>query len=152
MTFVEKAVAHDIDTLIDFQQKLAFETEGVKLDSEELRKGIMTLLDDPTRGVYYVVRDGSSIVGCHLITYEWSDWRNGTILWLQSVYVRDSHRRKGIFKLMYDHLVTTIMYDDKLKGLRLYVDKSNERAIDVYRSIGMNGEHYTVFEWMKENP
>jgi len=107
------------------------------------------MFDDPAKGIYYVVEDGEEIIGCHLITYEWSDWRNGLIWWLQSVYVKESHRKKGIFKMMYDNILRIIKADSNLIGLRLYVDKTNARAIKVYESMGMDGSHYTVFEWMK---
>jgi ribosomal protein S18 acetylase RimI-like enzyme len=93
--------------------------------------------------------DGIAI-GCFLITYEWSDWRNGTVWWLQSVYVMPAHRQQGVFKKMYDHIIGSISGDPAVTGLRLYVDKSNSRAQNVYRSLGMNGDHYTVFEWMKK--
>jgi hypothetical protein len=39
--------------------------------------------------------------------------------------------------------------DDSLRGIRLYVDRRNVRAQEVYTRLGMNGEHYQVFEWMK---
>ncbi|MDH4089886.1 MAG: GNAT family N-acetyltransferase [Cyclobacteriaceae bacterium] len=149
MISVQKAIQQHIDILVDFQQRLAFETENVILDAGTLRKGMKALFDDPSKGVYYVVKEESEIIGCHMITYEWSDWRNGTVWWLQSVYVQESHRKRGVFKMMYDNLITIIKNDPQLVGLRLYADKTNERALKVYEAMGMNGSHYTVFEWMK---
>lgn len=149
MITIQKASAIHIDTLIDFQQKLAFESEQVTLDPSLLREGMQAMLDDPSKGAYYVVLDGSEVIGCHMITFEWSDWRNGMVWWLQSVYVKESHRKKGIFKRMYDNITAIIKEDPGLIGLRLYVDKSNARAMKVYESMGMDGSHYTVYEWMK---
>jgi len=149
MISIREAKEKDISILIDFQQRLANESEGVKLDGTILHAGLQAMFDDPAKGIYYVVEDGEEIIGCHLITYEWSDWRNGLIWWLQSVYVKESHRKKGIFKMMYDNILRIIKADSNLIGLRLYVDKTNARAIKVYESMGMDGSHYTVFEWMK---
>ena len=84
-----------------------------------------------------------------MITYEWSDWKNGMVWWLQSVYVKESYRKKGIFKMMYDNVISMIKKDPNLIALRLYVDKSNERAMKVYSAMGMDGSHYTVYEWIK---
>ena len=84
---------------------------------------------DPGKGYLLCSGGRSQVIGCHMITYEWSDWRNGMVWWLQSVYVTETHRKKGIFKMMYDNLIAIIKKDPQLIGLRLYVDKSNERAL-----------------------
>lgn len=149
MITIRKAAVADIPSLVAFQQKLAQETENVTLDSAILHKGMQAMFDDPSKGFYNVVEDNGVVIGCHMITYEWSDWRNGLVWWLQSVYVIESYRKQGIFKLMYENIVRIIQNDPSLIGLRLYVDKSNARAMKVYESMGMNGEHYTVYEWMK---
>jgi ribosomal protein S18 acetylase RimI-like enzyme len=149
MITIRKSIASDIPILVDFQQKLALETESVSLDPQILKKGMQALFDDPSKGFYNVVEESGIVIGCHMVTYEWSDWRNGIVLWLQSVYVTESYRKKGIFKMMYDNILRIISEDASLIGLRLYVDKTNERAMKVYQSLGMNGDHYTVYEWMK---
>ena len=149
MITVQKALPKHIDVLIDFQQRLAYESEEVTLDAATLRKGMEAMFADPGKGLYYIASDGEDVVGCHMITYEWSDWRNGMAWWLQSVYVRESHRKKGVFKIMYDNVISMIKKDPNLIALRLYVDKSNERAMKVYAAMGMDGSHYTVYEWTK---
>lgn len=149
MIEIHKATRNDIPVLADFQCKLALESENVTLDNLVLTKGLNAMFDDPSKGFYNVAKDGQEIVACHMITYEWSDWRNGMVLWIQSVYVIESHRKMGVFKKMYDSLADTIRKDPGLRGLRLYVDKSNERAMRTYEAMGMDGSHYTVYEWMK---
>ena len=149
MIYIQKATPGHIEILIDFQQRLAFESEGIQLNGETVRAGMQAMFDDPSKGNYYIATDEDVIVGCHSVTFEWSDWRNGMVWWLQSVYVKESHRKKGIFKMMYDNIITIINNQPGLIGLRLYVDKSNTRAMKVYESMGMDGSHYTVYEWMK---
>jgi ribosomal protein S18 acetylase RimI-like enzyme len=149
MITIRPSTSNDINTLASFQLQLADESENIKLNKAIVTAGLKALFDDRSKGTYYVAENGGIVCGCFLITYEWSDWRNGMIWWLQSVYVAASHRRQGIFKKMYDHIIETISGDPKIIGLRLYVDKSNARAQNVYKSMGMNGDHYTVFEWMK---
>lgn len=150
MISIRKATVTDIPVLIDFQQRLAQETENVKLDAAVLERGLNALFQNPSKGVYYVAEEGGEVIACHLITYEWSEWRNGMVWWMQSVYVREDHRGKNVFRILYNNIIDLIRKDPGLLGLRLYVDKSNARAQKVYETIGMNGEHYTVFEWMKE--
>jgi GNAT superfamily N-acetyltransferase len=149
MISIRPARFQEISIISEFQVNLAAETENILLDKDLVSVGIEALFIDPAKGVYYIAEEEGTAVGCFLITYEWSDWRNGMVWWLQSVYVQERHRRKGVFRRMYAYLVETISKDPEVIGLRLYVDKSNRRAQEVYGSLGMNGDHYTVFEWMK---
>ena len=146
---IRKAAISDIPVLVSFQQALAKESEGVDLDPVNLEKGMRAMFAEPWKGFYNVVEDKGTLIGCHMITFEWSDWRNGMVWWLQSVYVSESHRKKGVFRIMYENITRLIDQDPAIVGMRLYVDKSNTRALKVYESMGMNGDHYTVYERMK---
>ena len=146
---IREATVGDIPVLVDFQMRLALESENVTLDVSVLTAGMEALFKDASKGTYFVAEIAGEIVGCHMITYEWSDWRNGMVWWLQSVYVKPDHRKSGVFRAMYDNLMKMISADPTDIGLRLYVDKTNQKAQHIYQSIGMNGDHYTVYEWMK---
>ncbi len=148
---IREATSKDIPTLLDFQLKMALETEGITLKISELSIGVQRMFKDPTKGRYYVAEENDEITGCLMTTYEWSDWRNGTILWIQSVYVPKEHRGKGVYKLMYNFIKQMVVDDSDMVGIRLYVDKANLVAQQVYTQLGMNGEHYETFEWMKES-
>jgi L-amino acid N-acyltransferase YncA len=147
---IREAKITDIPSLLDFQLKMALETENVQLEILPLTQGMTKLFKDPTKGKYYVAEVEEEVVGCLMTTFEWSEWRNGTILWIQSVYVVSSWRGKGVFKGMYEHINTLVSQDPDMRGIRLYVDKKNSAAQHVYAGLGMNGDHYTVYEWMKE--
>ena len=147
---IRRAELSDIPILVSFQQSLARESEGIELEGQILEKGMRAMFEDSTKGFYNVVEDAGRIIGCHMITYEWSDWRNGVVWWIQSVFVIESYRGKGVFRQMYDNLRERVDQDPHIKGLRLCVDKSNVHAMKVYESVGMNGDHYTVYEWMKD--
>ena len=146
---IRSAKLSDIATLVSFQQALAQESEGIELDGEILEKGMRRMFEDATKGFYNVAEDEGKVIGCHMVTYEWSDWRNGVVWWIQSVFVIESYRGRGVFRLMYDLLREQVNQNLEIKGLRLYVDKSNVHAMKAYESVGMNGDHYTVYEWMK---
>lgn len=146
---IEKATKEDLPVLVDFQQQMALETEDLHLDGETVTEGILELFNDTSKGQYFVVREENQPVGCLMITYEWSDWRNGTVIWIQSVYVHPDHRKKGIFRALYNHIKTMVNSNDDLHGIRLYVEKENLYAQQVYEAIGMDGDHYQLYEWMK---
>jgi GNAT superfamily N-acetyltransferase len=146
---VREARLTDIPSLLDFQLKMALETENVQLEIQPLTEGMNRLFRDPGKGKYYVAEENGEPVGCLMTTFEWSEWRCGKILWIQSVYVAAPWRKKGVFKKMYQHIHQLVSESPDLKGIRLYVDKTNATAQNVYGGLGMNGDHYTVFEWMK---
>ena len=146
---IREATAIDIPVIIGFQQKMAWETEKVSLDPAILTRGVKNLFADVNRGKYYIAEENGTVVGCLMTTYEWSDWRNGTVLWIQSVYIIEPYRGKGIYKQLYNHIQEMVKKSSDLRGIRLYVDKTNKSAQHVYEKLEMNGEHYQVFEWMK---
>src|SRR5438105_4769046 len=125
------------------------EIEDVALGRETCTKGVAAVFDDPSLGRYFVGEDEGRVVGSLLITFEWSDWRNGNVWWIQSVYVVPDHRGRGVYAGLYEHVQTIVKGDPSLRGIRLYVDRRNTVAQQVYTRLGMNGEHYLVFEWMK---
>ena len=139
----------DADTIVEFQICLAEETEGLSLDRATVGRGVQAVFDDPARGRYWVAEADGEVVGCLLSLPEWSDWRNGTIFWIHSLYVRPDFRRQGVFGLLYGHLQKMVQADDSLKGLRLYVEKENLIAKNTYETMGMDGQHYHLYEWMK---
>ena len=149
MITIREAKKTDIPVIADFQLKMAKETENLALNSETVKKGVTAVFSDPKLGKYFVAEADSKVCASLMVTPEWSDWRNSQVLWIQSVYVLPEFRKSGIFKKMYLHLKTLVEGSDSYSGLRLYVDKSNHNARNVYRQIGMNGEHYELFEWMK---
>jgi len=147
---VREANNSDIPSLLDFQLKMALETENIQLEILPLTQGMNRLFKDPTKGKYYVAEEAGEVVGCLMTTFEWSEWRCGTILWIQSAYVAVPSRGKGIFRQMYNHICHLVEGDPGTKGIRLYVEKKNLAAQKVYSGLGMNGDHYTVYEWMKD--
>lgn len=147
---IREAKPSDIPSILDFQLKMALETEDVQLEISTLTQGVNRLFRDPTKGKYFVAVNGEEVAGCLMITYEWSDWRCGTIWWIQSVYVADKWRGKGVYTKLYEHIRELVTQDPDARGIRLYVDKRNETAQKVYSHLGMNGDHYSTFEWMKD--
>jgi GNAT superfamily N-acetyltransferase len=146
---VRIATAGDIASIVDFQLKMAAETEGIQLDESTVFKGVSAVVEDNNKGQYYVTEINGKLVASLLTTFEWSDWRNGTILWIQSVYVLKEYRRKGVYRNMYSHIKNLVLENTKLNGIRLYADKSNFPAHKTYKELGMNHDHYITFEWLK---
>lgn len=146
---IRPGLLFDIPTIADFQIKMAFESENLKLDPSTVSQGVSAVFDDPSKGKYWLAEIQGEVVGCLLTIPEWSDWRNGTVLWIHSVYVRPDFRKIGVYKKLYLHLKTLVEESKDLRGLRLYVDKGNSLAQTVYENLGMSGEHYHLYEWLK---
>ncbi|QSE98246.1 GNAT family N-acetyltransferase [Fulvivirga lutea] len=150
MSRVRPAKFKELEIIADFQAAMALETEGLHLDKEKIILGIEAVFEDPGKGKYYVVTENEDeVIACLLITPEWSEWRNGTVYWIQSVFVKKEHRGKGIFKELYQYIQNLVKEDPELVGIRLYVERENKSAQAVYEKLGMNGEHYKLYEWLK---
>ncbi len=146
---IKRAEIIDAQTIADFQIAMARETENYLLDSKTILAGVTAVFEDSNKGCYYKACFGNIIVASLLTTYEWSDWRNGWVIWIQSVYVLPEYRKFGAFSKLYSFVKQQVDANENYKGIRLYVDLSNEKARIVYKKIGMNGEHYQLFEDMK---
>jgi GNAT superfamily N-acetyltransferase len=149
MTTIRKAKPEDTSEIIDFQQKMAWETEQITLAQETVSSGVKAVFENPARGQYWVAEEKSKIIASLLITFEWSDWRNTDVWWFQSVYVLPAYRRTGIFRSMYS-LIKNEADKQGVAGLRLYVETNNSGARKTYEALGMKREHYTMYEWLKE--
>ncbi len=149
MIKIREANKQEASIIVEFQLTMAMESEGMNLEKSVLEKGVEAVFDDPAKGKYYVAEFKGQVIGSMLNTFEWSDWRNANIIWFQSVYVIPDFRKNGVFKAMYLYVKNLVENDEQLCGMRLYVDKGNERAQKVYQAVGMNGEHYDTYEWMK---
>lgn len=128
---------------------MARETENITLDVPTVTRGVDAVFADAGKGRYFVVENEGRVIACLMITYEWSDWRCGNVWWIQSVYVLPAYRGQGVYKFLYLHIRKQVQFDPDLRGIRLYVDRTNLSAQEVYTKLGMNGDHYQVFEWMK---
>ena len=148
-TSYREAQVEDAATIAEFQVAMAKETESLALDPEICRKGVRAVFDDPAKGRYFVATAGGRVAASLLITYEWSDWRNGTVWWIQSVYVLPEHRGRKLFSGFYAFVKARAVSEPAVNGLRLYVEKTNRSAQKVYAALGMSAEHYDLFEWMK---
>jgi GNAT superfamily N-acetyltransferase len=149
----------DLDVIIEFNARLAFETEHKVLDLLILRQGVTVALREPDRLRYWVAEISSvtgspRVIGQAAITREWSDWRAGWIWWFQSVYVHPDFRGVGTFRALYAHVRTVARSTPEVIGLRLYVEVNNDRAKAVYQSLGMKPGGYDVYEdmWIGQTP
>jgi GNAT superfamily N-acetyltransferase len=148
---VRPAQAGDLEALVAGNAALAEETEHLRLDIDTLRQGILALLESRAAGQYWVAELEGRVVGQLLVTFEWSDWRNRMVWWIQSVYVVPDARQRGVLRTLYE----TAQREARAAGaggLRLYVDTTNTRAQAVYAALGMTGDHYRVFEEMFNDP
>jgi ribosomal protein S18 acetylase RimI-like enzyme len=143
--FIRDAVHADADRIAAFNTAMAFETEHIQLQASTVLAGVRAVLERAELGRYYVVQSGDDVCACLLITYEWSDWRNGIVWWIQSVYVIPAKRQQGIFTAMYDHMRNAATTAGAV-GLRLYVERDNTRAQRTYRALGMDETHYRLYE------
>jgi len=147
---IRQAHAADAPAIAEFNRLMAFETEHKKLLPDVILAGVNAMIANPAHGFYLVAESEGEIVGSLMITTEWSDWRNGVIWWVQSVYIVDTHRRQGIYRALYDEVKRLATLDLSVCGFRLYVEKDNVNAQATYRSLGMQETDYLMFEELRD--
>lgn len=146
---IRQAEPDDEDVVADFNCRLAWESESKRLDAPTVQLGVREILNNPRRGRYFVACLDGRIVGQLMHTFEWSDWRNGDIWWLQSVYVHPDFRRRGVFRALMNHLQTEATASPDVAGLRLYVEEHNTAAQETYVRLGLKAAGYVVMERLK---
>jgi ribosomal protein S18 acetylase RimI-like enzyme len=143
---VRRATPADAAVIVEFNRLLAEETEGKTLDPAVLAPGVTAALADPARALYFVAETVGAVAGQTMITFEWSDWRNGWIWWFQSVYVGKEFRRRGVFRSLFRHVRETAERTPQVVGLRLYVEQDNHTAQQTYARLGLERTGYLVLE------
>ncbi len=143
---VRPATGADTDIIARFNRAMAAETEGLELDPDRVRAGVAAVLSDAGKGFYLIAEEEGRAVGQLMVTFEWSDWRNGNFWWIQSVYVEPAHRRQGVFRRLYAETLERARSQSGVCGLRLYVEENNRRAQQAYESLGMRLTPYRLYE------
>ncbi len=148
---IREARPEDAGVIASYNSDMAEETEGKRLDPDRIGPGVRALLSDANKGRYWVAECEDRVIGQLMVTYEWSDWRNGSIWWIQSVYVHPDWRRQGVFSALYRHVESLVAATPGAIGLRLYVETGNATAQSTYESLGMVKPNYLVMEAMLRN-
>ncbi len=146
---IRRAGIEDAAALSQFNQNMAFETEGVTLIPEVIDAGVKTMIENPAMGFYLVAEEGGAIAAALMTTTEWSDWRNGLFWWIQSVYVLPEYRRQGLYRKLYERIKILADQEPGVCGFRLYVEHENVTAQKTYQSLGMQETHYKLYEELK---
>src|SRR5262245_19454396 len=144
---IRRATPADLEVLVEFNAALAWETEHKRLRTDVLTAGVRAVFADPARGFYTLaLNERGEVIGQMMVTFEWSDWRNGWFWWVQSVYVRGDARRGGVFRALYKEIERQAAADPGVIGLRLYVERENTRARATYTALGMTETTYGMME------
>lgn len=143
---IREARLDDVPTIVEFNRLLALESEGKVLDAATLRRGVERGLAAPEACRYFLAESAGRIVGQLMITYEWTDWRDGVLWWLQSVYVEPPVRGQGVLRALVEHVKALARKSSDVRGLRLYVEERNHAAQAIYRRLGLHPAGYAVYE------
>jgi GNAT superfamily N-acetyltransferase len=143
---VRDATSADIDAIVGYNQRLARETEGKSLDDAVIGAGVRRGFNAPQLCRYFVAEVDGRVAGTTMLTYELTDWRDGVIWWLQSVFIEPEHRRHGVFRAIYRHIEALARAHPDARGLRLYVHRDNARAMKTYEALGMEKAGYELYE------
>ncbi len=148
---IRRAIQSDCAALAEFNIAMARETEGIELMPKVIGAGVEAMINNPQMGFYLVFEDDGEIQASLMVTTEWSDWRNGLFWWIQSVYVKESYRRQGLYRKLYERVKSLAEAEKHVCGFRLYVEHYNTNAQSTYRALGMEETDYKVYEELKSD-
>ncbi|HEX3869061.1 MAG TPA: GNAT family N-acetyltransferase [Pirellulales bacterium] len=143
---VRDARLDDLPTIVEFNVRLAEESENKRLDGCVLERGVRRALASRDMCRYFVAEERGAVVGQTMVTYELTDWRDGVLWWIQSVYVQPEARGRGVFRSLYEHIERLARADPEARGLRLYVEHHNETALATYERLGMRPSGHLLYE------
>ena len=143
---IREGTPTDAVLISKFQQHMALETESKTLDQNTVLKGVENVLISSDKGFYIIAEVASEVIGSLMVTFEWSDWRNAWFFWIQSVFVDESYRRQGVYRLMHNEVINRCKTSKDCCGIRLYVERDNINAQKVYKNLGMYETDYYLFE------
>ena len=143
---IRRAAPADFAFIAESNVAMALETEGLALDAARVRAGVGAALADSALGFYLVAEVDGRLAGQLMVTFEWSDWRNGLWWWIQSVYVRPEFRRRGVYRALHRHVAEAARQTGGVCGIRLYVEQDNAIAQQVYESLDMYRTRYRMYE------
>lgn len=136
----------DAGALATSNVAMAWETERKELSPPVVAQGVKSLLDNPRYGFYVIAEINGEVVGSLMVTYEWSDWRDASFWWIQSVYVKPEFRKQGVYRRLYEYVKQKASRETNICGLRLYVERDNIAAQKIYERIGMSRIPYVMYE------
>ena len=143
---VRRATPEDAEFIAAGNAAMALETENKTLDLDVLLPGVRAVLEDAGKGIYWIADVDGTRAGQLMITWEWSDWRNCMMWWIQSVFIVSDFRRRGVYSALYQHIQALARADSECGGIRLYVETENTRAQQTYAALGMYRPGYLVME------
>lgn len=148
---LRRAEEKDLDILVDFNNRIALESEGHPLDLAVLRSSMKHILEDERKGIYWLACDGEKVIGQMMYVFEWSTWQDKNYMWLTDLYVLPEYRRQGVFKLLNQHLLDFYQKSPDIIGVRFYVAKTNTAVVPLYRRIGWKESKYNLWEVTKND-
>lgn len=97
------------------------------------------------KDLYYVVVNNKDITAYGLLR----GWEEGYDIPILGIYVNPDYRKLGIGK-MFMNFLHVAAKSNKAKSIKLKVYKSNEKAVNLYKSIGYNLTDYDEEQYIGE--
>ena len=128
---IRKAEAADLTQVYALIKELAIFEKAPEQPSISIEKFIQEGTAKNPRYYVLVAETENDIVGIALYYYGYSSWK-GSMLYLDDLIVKETHRKLGIGKLLMDEIIN-IAKEEKINLVKWQVLNWNENAINFYK-------------------
>jgi ribosomal protein S18 acetylase RimI-like enzyme len=135
MIAVRVASSPDIPVLVEMMREF-YAAANYALDDGWARAAFVTLLSDRLRGMAWIVSEGETTVGYVVLTFRFSMEFGGTDAFIDDLYVRAEHRRRGAGRA-----ALTAAFDEcrrrEIHALHVETGHDNAAARALYHRFGL---------------
>lgn len=146
---VEPATIEDLPELTDLVMSLFAIEEDFEPDREKQRHGLKLILEQPSRGRIFVVRNDHKLMGMVNLLFTISTAEGGFVILMEDVIIRPEHRGQGYGGLLLNHVIDFAKKKD-FKRITLLTDKINEQSQNFFTRNGFHHSHMIPMRWILE--
>lgn len=137
---VEPATIEDLPALTELVMDLMARSEDFSPDEALQERGLRLILEQPSRGRIFVIRNAERIFGMVNLLFTISTARGGFVILMEDVVIHPDHRNQGFGTMLVDYVVD-FAKQKSFKRITLLTDKMSAEAQEFFKKHGFDYSH-----------
>lgn len=132
---VEPATIEDLPALTELVMSLLSGSGDFSADRALQERGLQLILEQPSRGRIFVVRNEDRIIGMVNLLFTISTARGGFVILMEDVIIHRDHRGQGFGQMLVDY-VAAFAKQKQFKRITLLTDRISAESQDFFKKCG----------------